>query len=119
MSTLTKEQLHILQHALGLDEYGQGKPYRNFFCAGGADEDTCKALVDAGLMKQHQRTEVYPYYNCSVTDAGKLAVQEQSPKPPKLTRSQQRYRHYLDWADAHDGTFKEYLAEMKRRKQAA
>lgn len=32
--SLTSEQLHVLQHALGLDKYGQGEMYRNHFCAG-------------------------------------------------------------------------------------
>lgn len=93
---ITRAQLEILQHSLGLDEYGRGREYRNFFCAGGGDEDVCRELVALGLMKQHRTTEVYPYYNCSVTDAGKQAVRDQSPAPPKLTRSQRRYRQFMD-----------------------
>ena len=95
MNPLTTKQLQILQHALGLDQYGQGTMYRNHFCAGGKDEDRCRELVAMGYMQQHQTTEVLPYYNCSVTEAGKQAVREQSPKPPKLTRSQHRYRDFL------------------------
>lgn len=93
---LTKEQLHILQHSLGLDQYGQGQMYRNHFCAGADDEPICRTLVDAGLMRVFApNASPYPYYNCTVTEAGKQAVREQSPKPPKLTRSQQRYRDFL------------------------
>jgi hypothetical protein len=113
---LTKEQLSILQHALGLDEFGQGRMYRNQFCAAGRDEDICRSLVELGLMRQHVSTEVFPYYNCTVTNEGKAAVIEQSPKPPKLTRSQKRYRHFLNWADAYDGSFREYLEVLKQRK---
>lgn len=105
--------LEILQHALGADRFGQGKDVghgefnRNHFCAGAADEADCRELVAAGLMKEHKHTEVFPYYNCSVTDAGKQAMKEHSPPPPKLTRSQVRFRKYL----AHQSglSFKEWL----------
>ena len=92
--TLTKEQLQILQHSLGVDQYGQGQMYRNHFCAGGKDEQVCRELVEAGYMETFTRSYL-PYYNCRVTEAGKAAMFEQSPKPPKLTRSQERYRRYL------------------------
>jgi len=49
--------LQILQHSLGLDEYGQGEMYRNHFCAGGDDEGTCRALVALGYMRQHATTD--------------------------------------------------------------
>jgi hypothetical protein len=62
--------------------------YRNFFCAGAADEPICRSLVEVGYMKQHATTEAYPYYNCSETDAGKEAVRRESPPPPKLKRAQ-------------------------------
>ena len=89
-------QLEILQHALGLDQYGQGKPYRNHFCAGGKDEATCRELIALGWMVQHKTTEVFRDFNCSVTEAGKAAIRAESPKPPKLTRSQKRYRDFLN-----------------------
>jgi hypothetical protein len=93
---MTAEQLHILQHALGLDAYGQGKMYRNHFCAGGADEAICRSLVEMGYMLVfHPNESPLPYYSCSVTDAGKAAVLAESPKPPKLTRGQKRYRASL------------------------
>ena len=113
--TLTTEQLHILQHALGVDEYGQGRQYRNHFCAGGGDIGICESLISLGLMKRHKTTVVLPDFNCSVTEAGKQAMAEQSPKPPKLTRSQRRYLDFLDWADATDGTFREFL-DVEREK---
>jgi hypothetical protein len=91
---LTPRQLEILQHSLGCDQYGRGPMYRNRFCAGGDDEGICRELVALGFMKEHRTTEMYPYYNCSVTDEGKRAVLEQSPKPPKLTRSQRRYQDF-------------------------
>ena len=112
-ATLTAEQLHILQHSLGADKYGQGEQYRNHFCAGGKDEPTCRELVALGYMRQHETTPVYPYYNCSVTEEGKRAMREQSPSPPKLTRSQQRYRRFL--LNDSDLTFREWLEVDKYR----
>ncbi len=93
---MTPEQLQILQHSLGVDKHGQGDLYRNHFCAGGSDETICRELVEMGFMQQHLTTEMYPYFNCSVTDAGKEAVRRESPKPPKFTRSQKRYRAFLN-----------------------
>jgi hypothetical protein len=78
-------QLHILQHALGLDQYGRGSAYRNHFCAGGDDEPVCRELVALGYMREHATTEHLPYFNCSVTDAGREAVQRESPEAPKPT----------------------------------
>lgn len=89
------KQLEILQHSLGLDKYGQGTMYRNHFCAGGSDEVVCRELIALGYMIQHRTTEMLPYFNCSVTDAGKEAVKRESPHPPKLTRSQKRYQEFL------------------------
>lgn len=92
---MTPQQLQILQHALGVDEYGQGKQYRKHFCAGGDDIEVCQQLVAMGYMETFDRSYL-PYYNCTVTDAGKAAMLAESPKPPKLTRSQRRYRAFLD-----------------------
>ena len=118
---MTLEQLQIIQHALGVDEYGRGQWYRNHFCAGGRDEDVCRELVALGFMREHRTTEMLPYYNCSVTEDGKKAMLEASPKPPKLTRSQVRYRRFLNWSDAYDGTFREFLRmekETRNRSEA-
>jgi hypothetical protein len=104
---MTAKQLEILQHSLGVDEYGQGTMYRNHFCAGEDDEAVCRELVALGYMQQHPTTKWLPYFNCSVTNEGKVAVLRESPKPPKLTRSQQKYRAFLK-ADT-DMTFKEWL----------
>lgn len=62
------ESLHILQH-------GQGNTYRNRFVT-------------------TPRTDDWPL--CMVhVEAGRQYVKEQSPAPPRLTRSQRRYRAYL------------------------
>ena len=107
MPELTPRQLEILQHALGLDKYGQGGMCRNHFCAGEGDKEICRSLVEIGYMKNHPTTKWLPYYNCSVTDAGKEAVRTESPAPPTLTRGQRRYRQYL--REDLDVTFGEWL----------
>lgn len=95
---LTPEQLQILQHALGVDKFGRGPMYRNHFCAGAGDEPICRELVQLGLMETFERKWL-PYYNCTVTEAGKRAMLRNSPKPPKLSRSEKRYREWLRVGD--------------------
>ncbi len=93
---MTPEQLQILQHALGVDKYGQGRQYRNHFCAGGTDVPICESLVALGYMRVwHPNASPLPYYNCAVTKEGKSAMLAASPAPPKLSRSQHRYRRFL------------------------
>ena len=107
---MTDTQLEILQHALGMDRYGQGQQCRNHFCAGGSDEDVCRELVAMGYMSTFTRPSL-PYYNCTVTESGKAAMAANSPKPPKLTRSQKRYRAYLD--EDTGSSFMEWLKDQR------
>ncbi|MCW1922698.1 hypothetical protein OKA05_09045 [Luteolibacter arcticus] len=107
---LTSDLLHILQHSLGVDRYGQGEQYRNSFCTGPGSKDfeKCRALCDASLMIDSGPQPIaggMHYFR--VTPAGIDAVALQSPAPPKLTRSKQRYRDYLR-ADS-SLTFAEWL----------
>ncbi len=111
---MTALQLGILQHALGVDQYGQGNPYRNHFCAGVADEPTCRELVAMGYMATFERSFL-PYYNCTVTEEGKAAMLRESPAAPKLTAGQKRYRHWLTIADCFpDWKFGDYLKKYVR-----
>lgn len=109
-TALRSEHLHILQHSLGLDRYGQGNPYRNHFVtgAGATDYPLCTALVTAGLMTRRAGNELTGGDDCfHVTDAGRVYVTEHSEPAPKLTRSQQRY---LDFLNADSGMrFGEWL----------
>ncbi len=92
------EHLHILQHSLGLDQYGRGQWYRNHFVTGpdGTDFADCRALVACGLMTDHGPQELAGGMHCfSVTELGMTIVREFSPLPPKLTRSQRRYEEFL------------------------
>jgi hypothetical protein len=95
--------LHILQHALGLDDYGQGSAYRNHFVASPSSAITwamCMAHVEAGRMVRHEPREMFGGEDCYcfvVTEPGRQYVREHSPRPPRvhLTRSQRRYREFL------------------------
>ena len=116
-------QLHILQHSLGLDEYGRGTFYRNHFVTGegSSDHADCVALVEAGYMgirKSHPLAGGDDAF--WVTEAGKRAVLDHSPVPPKLTPGQQRYQAWLDY----DGSmsFIEYVkwkSQQQRQMGAA
>jgi hypothetical protein len=93
---MDNELLHILQHSLGLDQYGQGNQYRNHFCAGGKDVERCRELVAMGYMREFSPsflTGDAPGF--IVTPSGIDAVALHSPKPPKLSRGKRRYRAYL------------------------
>jgi hypothetical protein len=96
---LSDKQLEILQHALGLDQYGRGSEYRNRFVTGpgSADFDRCRELVGRGFMEDHGTHALYGGSHLfAVTDTGRRYVRGQSPRPPKLTVGQRRYQRYLD-----------------------
>lgn len=108
---MTPDQLHILQHALGLDNYGLGESYRNHYVGG---SEKCRTLVEMGYMLEMKPRsisggEVW----FMVTKAGIEAVRRESPKPKRMTRSQQRFSDYRDFDDAYHCTFKEFLQVQK------
>lgn len=121
------EALHILQHALGLDDYGRDskgrfpdnieEPYRNRYVMAESDDSPqwklCMEHVEAGRMTRHDQCRSWTGgMSCfCVTEAGLAFVRANSPKPPKRTRSQQRYEQYLD-ADS-SLTFGEWLKARK------
>jgi hypothetical protein len=92
---VTELQLHILQHSLGLNQFGEGSHYRNRYISDpNADLD---GLVRVGFLKDFGAIEAYDgmhYYE--VTPAGKIAIQKESPKPPKISRSRRRYLAFLN-----------------------
>ncbi len=108
--------LHILQHALGVDEHGQGDQYRSHFVTGAGSDDhpTCLALVEQRLMTRRDGASL-PFGGNDlfhVTELGRAYVADHSPPPPKLTRAQMRYRAWLNISDVTGETFLEFL---KRR----
>lgn len=107
--------LEILQHALGCDEYGNPPKRgseRNYYGTDGNDPD-CNELVALGYMDKGKPKSWTPDIFFTVTQAGKQAMQEASPKPPKVTRSQKRMQDYRSFSDAYDCTFREYLDILK------
>lgn len=96
---LETDLLHILQHSLGLDQYGEGRRYRNHFVTDSTSDDgrKCEQLCALGYMTAHGSLgELSGGMNTySLTPAGIDAVALQSPAPPRLTHSQQRYRSFL------------------------
>lgn len=96
MTELRHDLLHILQHSLGVDEYGQGRQYRNHFVAGGDDVTLCRELVSLGYMSERQATQLSggdPWFQ--VTPAGIDAVALFSPAPPP-PRKRTQWDEYLD-----------------------
>lgn len=70
--------------------------------------DYCRELVSMGYMLEHAASPLTggdPMF--VVTRLGKRIMSEESPKPPKLTRGQRRYRAYLQ--SESDETFGEWL----------
>lgn len=95
---MNPDLLHILQHSLGVDQYGRGTQYRNRFITGPGSIDfpKCQELVELGLMQNHGAWSITGGdYLFTVTDKGKIAMHRNSPEPPKLSASQQRYKQFL------------------------
>lgn len=114
---MNAEQLHILQHSLGLDQHGRGTMYRNRFVtgAGSADHPACMALVEQDFMTRRANVELFGGDDIfTVTEAGKRAVVAESPAPPKLTRSQQTYQDWLNYDS--DMSFIEYAKRRSRQR---
>lgn len=106
-------ELSILQHALGVDKYGQGEQYRTHFVTGAGSDDhpTCLTLVEAGLMTR-RAGDTLPFGGDDlfhVTEAGRAYVADHSLAPPKLTRGQRRYRAWLSVSDVTGESFFEFL----------
>lgn len=116
---MSPEQLHILQHTLGLDQHGRGTFYRNHFVTGkgSVDHPHCMSLVACGYMSvrlDHPLSGGDDVFR--VTDAGRAAVVAESPAPPKLTRSQQTYQDWLNYDS--DMSFIEYAKWKSRQRRA-
>ena len=112
---MTPNQIQILQHSLGLDQFGQGRQYRNHYVG---DPETCRPLVELGYMREHPASQLTgddPLF--TVTDAGKEAVRTESPQPPpapKLTRSQKRYRKFLEADTGY--SFREWMGFQRKQR---
>lgn len=121
MSKLSPQQLRILQHSLGVNEYGEGNQYRNHFVTSPEipDGKLCEELVSLGMMTSQGPRALAGGMHCyNVTPQGIDAVALQSPvRPPrpKLTRSQQRYRDYLE-SETSD-SFSQWIGAYKKHRR--
>jgi hypothetical protein len=110
---LSKRQLEVLQHAVGVDQYGRGDMYRNHYAASGDDIAVCEELAALGYMGRCKRVDWIPDPLFYVTDGGRAVVARDSPKPPKLTPGQKRYLDFLAASEAFGCTFREWLDMRK------
>jgi len=94
MEQISRDQLNLLHHTLGINPE-QREPYRNYFLASEEHHDIedLKALVVAGMMQRSN-----PPSFCgddgilfACTDDGKRYAIDQLPPPPK----RKRYEEYL------------------------
>lgn len=94
---MDSRQLNILRHSLGIGDDGRGAAYRNHFVTGEGSTDYphCMALVESGHMKHRAGNQLTGGDDLFVvTDAGRIAARCAAPE--RMTRSQKRYRAFLD-----------------------
>ena len=91
-------KLHILQHSLGVGDYGDKPSCRNHFVTGpgSTDYDNCMAMVDSGLMTRRAGSAISGGDDIfSVTPKGVDHIALNRSERPKITRSQRNYQNYL------------------------
>lgn len=99
---LTLAQRQIIQHTIGVDEYGREFHKRNFFGTEStcADGKICEQLVAAGLMKWHGKSAMCDNEDqYTVTADGRRFFFSSCPTIPKTkkkTAAQKRYQEFLD-----------------------
>ena len=115
---ITKNQLNIMRHALGIDDAGISKNNRDYFRnrfvtdLNTENGKECQQLVAIGMME-----DTGPLFLAvgmhlfMVSEQGRKYVDENAPKPEKLTRGQRRYREFLELDMGL--TFKEFLMIKK------
>ena len=118
-----KAKLSILQHALGLNQFGQGTQYRNHFVTGPGchDYEVCMALVMEGLMTVRKGNELSggePIFFATAKGIDFVALNSPvPPTTPKLTRGQIRYQKYREFSECYD-SFAEFLGiDVNKRKR--
>ena len=104
---LSKDDIHVLQHSLGITD--GGKEYRNYYCAV-TDDPQLEALTRSGLMVRGHKINDGRNRYYFVTDDGRKVAYKNLPSRPRLTRGQRRYRKWMNISDCYpDLTFKEFL----------
>lgn len=78
-----------------MDDAGNGRIYRNHYVCD--PEPDIDALIALGLMADRGAQPMYGGMHIyHVTDAGRKVVMDSRPVLPKLSRSQKRYRDFLN-----------------------
>ncbi|WP_051534695.1 hypothetical protein [Deefgea rivuli] len=105
---LSKKALHILQHSLGLDEYGQGRQYRNHYVAG-EGHHSWPELLALEASGHITRRKINPAliggeseFCFCVTDKGIDTVAQESPAPPAIPKSKKTYDDYCSISECYD-----------------
>lgn len=120
----TVEQLRILRHMLGIPGEGIGPPsaYRDYFasCPEGAQLQQMTDLESRGLVRRADEPRPgRPYVIFTTTAKGRQLAEESYVDLAKtLTKSQLRYRKYLEVSDCFE-SFGHYLKHLTRRKHEA
>ena len=113
---MSPELLHILQHSLGVDKYGQhprghiprdegdgcGPYYRNRFATDQDSDDClrCRELTDMGFMQCCGMPSWMGGMVCYVvTPEGMEAMRDHTPKPPKVSKARERYLYWRGISD--------------------
>jgi len=114
---ITDRQLAMMRHALGFDCQGNGRRYRNHYCGPqGEERKAWMELVDAGWATHKNLGPISGGDDTFwLTKPAIDYVCSKRPAPPKLTRSQKRYREFLD-ADS-GMRFGEWLKGLGKRKE--
>ncbi len=105
---LTKKQLGILRHMLGIDVNDTPNPneYRNYYCANPGDEEL-HSLDDAGMVECYATRGGYEWWR--TTEAGKVEARK-SQRAILLPKPKRVYRKYLSISDLYvDLTFWQFL----------
>lgn len=125
MDRLTDKEKAIVLHTLGLS-YGGLKSYRNHFVAGPGHYDLpiLESLVTKGAMFRGYKPgfldkDSFVFYVSEewVDIAESYVRQKKAEEDAKLTRSQKRYRQYLE-SDGVFNSFRDFLRyESKQARQ--
>lgn len=135
------QQLEILQHSIGADQYGRVQRYsdRNYFITGPSSDDyaVCAELVERGLMTMTRGNEITGGGDVfRATDAGRRFVRENSEVDPNRewlclppwrdawewdawftvlapTRSKARYQAAIDLADFSSLSVGELITKLR------
>jgi hypothetical protein len=118
--------LHILQHALGRDQYGiqrknGGVDWCNHYTASeqGDSIATCREAAALGFMTEHAPSVISGGdFVFVVTAKGVDHVALNSPPEPKVSRGKRRYLQWLNESDYNNEKFGDWLKRKSAETRA-